>query len=208
MGWAETPCSGASGRALRAKRLPTNISFSESGSTSGPSAVMLALSALPAVSITSRPIFVPGLPSSSSRWITQLQRPPRHALLEGVNVLTSMVNFCICIAAWHAQISCNLMRSACDVANMRPCTVWPRQRHSNWCMGAPCGIQHLAASPLEAPWENLIVRADRAAEGIVVGAEARAHEAFQALLGSLGLCKPYTAHQGCLTLLPKQAAHL
>ena len=48
------------------------MSFSDSGSTSGPMVVMLALSALPAVSITSRPILVPILPSSSSLVITQL----------------------------------------------------------------------------------------------------------------------------------------
>lgn len=63
------------GRALRANRLPTKMSFSDSGSTSGPSSVMLALSALLAVSMTSRPIFVPILPSSSSLVMTALRAP-------------------------------------------------------------------------------------------------------------------------------------
>ncbi len=44
---------GSRGRAFRANRLARNTSCSETGSTSGPSVVMLALSEYPAIAIRS-----------------------------------------------------------------------------------------------------------------------------------------------------------
>lgn len=77
-----------------------------------------------------------------------------------------------------------------------------------WAVHVASSISRLHLGRPLGNLQKVTVRTDRAAEGVVVGAEARAHEAFQALLGSLGLHGPYLALQGFPDPAAKQAAHL